>query len=625
MFFLLILSSCNNEEIFVAEESAIVVEETDESNETESPEEENSNNEDQLPAIDAVDDEGFTKQHVSVDLELYINDLNMPSSVVVTNTNPSNGILTINSNNTTNNPLDDIVIYTPNVGFSGTDSFSYTICDNNNSENCDTATVIITVEPIENDIATNLKAFPSAYGAGSKVTGGRGGQVIHVTNLNDSGPGSFRQAVFTSGPRIIVFDISGEINLQSSIWAEGSNYGNLTIAGETAPEGGITITGDSVNIMVCENIIIRYIRFRNGDGFDGLALRGDGKVIVDHCSFAWAADEALDITSYNIGDVTVQNCHFYNNSMAMMLGSGSDTSGNIGDFSVLKNTFASSSHRFPNFSGNGKIDVINNLSHNYRMRVINFYSQDWNANVIGNYIQAGSNTIGSALSQSFSTTWNKNRLTTGVYKIICNETMSPSLYSKYNYLDPELINVYQNAWDSDSFNHQSPTNNGWTSIDFTGYSETNEFPAWTAFYTEATTQPKAEWFSDTQLPLLGEDPPTILPASALKTDLLPTTGACKTLNADGSINFWRDSLDANSIAEIQNDGSQNYIFASHSGWGINPTYSSVSRPAGYDTDRDGMADIWERSTFGSLDAESNGDHDNDGYTNIEEFITLIDK
>lgn len=479
---------------------------------------------------------------------------------------------------------------------------------------------------VEDNNSFVVKAFPSAYGAGANATGGRGGQVIHVTNLNDSGTGSFREAVFTSGSRTIVFDVSGEIALLTRIWAEGSQYGDLTIAGETAPAGGITISGKDVNIMSCSNIIVRYIRFRSANGFDGLALRGGGNAIVDHCSFTWAKDEALDITALNIGDVTVQNCHFYNNSMAMMLGSGSDTSGNIGDFSVLRNTFASSSHRFPNFSGNGKIDVINNLSHNYRLRVINFYSQDWNANVIGNYVQAGGNTTGSALSQSFSTTWNKNRLTTGPYKIICNETMNPVLYSRYNYLDPALVSIYQNAWDADSFNQQSSTNNGWTSIDFTGFSETNEFPAWTAFYTEATTQPKASWFTNTQLPLLGVAP-TILLNSQLKTELLPKTGACQTLNADGSINFWRDSIDVNSIDEIQNDGSQLQIYESHSGWGVNPTYSTVTRPAGYDTDGDGIPNAIEDITAG-LDSNTASDGaliHSSGYSNLEYyFLNKID-
>lgn len=621
LFFLLLLPSCNNEEIFVAEESTIV---TDEDNDNDG-EEEDPNTEDEAPVtpISISDDSFSTTENISLELILYENDENLPIKGIIESTNPTNGTLEINDNDTLDNLTDDVIIYTPNPGFSGSDSFEYTVCDATNPENCDTAFVSIDIEPRENDFATELKAFPSAYGAGAYVTGGRGGQVIHVTNLNDSGAGSFREAVNTTGTRTIVFDVSGEINLLTRIWVEGSAYDNLTIAGQTAPEGGITITGYGVNIQV-SNVIVRYIRFRNSDGYDGLGVRGGGNVIIDHCSFAWSKDEALDISSYNIGNVTVQYCHFYNCAKAIILGSGSDTSGNIGDFSVLYNTSSSTSHRFPNFSGAGKLDVINNLIHNWRFRTVRMGGQDFMLNLTGNYYQSGVNTLASNLNMGNSTTWGKSRLITGVHKIDCNDTMNPTIYSKYNHIDQDLIDDYQAAWISDPFNELSSTNNGWTSIDFTGYSETNEFPAWTAFKTEATTQPKAEWFVATQLPLLGVQP-TIFNNTQLFTELLPTTGSCKTISSDSTINFWRDSLDINSINEIKNDGGDMIINANMSSYGINPTYATVTRPASYDTDNDGMADIWEKITYGDLTKTATGDADGDGYTNLEEFINLVDK
>ncbi len=615
---LFLFNSCDTEEYHV--NSNVIEEEIIEVEEEGLPEDEDT----EVKMI-LVNDSFDIVEGSSLTLNILSNDSDVFNDAILVFTDPLGGVLNIDDNNTPSNVLDDIITYQSNSGFIGEDSFDYTICDFETGEICKTASVIVTIssKPI-GGIDGELKAFPSAFGAGAIATGGRGGKVIHVKNLNDSGADSFREALNTSGARIIVFDVSGEIHLQSRIWVSGAQYGNLTIAGQTAPAGGITITGHDVNIMQCSNVIVRYLRFRNAEGNDGLALRGDGNVIVDHCSFAWAKDEAIDITSYNIENVTVQNCHFYNNAKAMILGSGSDDTGMIGDFSVLKNTSASTSHRFPNFSGNGKLDVINNLIHNWRYRSVMLYANNWEANIIGNHFQSGVNTLASALNTAYSNTWGKDRLVSGIYKIICNETMSPTLYCKYNRVDKDLIDIYQNAWDSDSFNQQSSSNNGWTSIDLTEYSETNEFSSWTAFYTEATSQPKLEWFSESQLPLLGIEP-IILSNSELKNELLPTTGSCKTLNADGTINFWRDSIDTNSISEIENDGSQTIIFQTRSGYGENQTYTSNSRSLDYDSDKDGMADVWERAMFDDLSKTASGDEDNDGYTNIEEFINLVDK
>ena len=146
-----------------------------------------------------------------------------------------------------------------------------------------------------------IKAFPTAYGAAATTTtGGRGGTVIHVTNLNDSGAGSFREALQTSGTRIIVFDVSGVINLTSDLV---TTHGNFTVAGQTAPEGGITIVGTTSIRVQANNHIWRYIRFRCGyddsnidsgwvNTSSGVGTRNYSNVIFDHCSSALAKETA---------------------------------------------------------------------------------------------------------------------------------------------------------------------------------------------------------------------------------------------------------------------------------------------------------------------------------------------
>ena len=180
--------------------------------------------------------------------------------------------------------------------------------------------------------ANPIVAFPGAEGAGKYATGGRGGTVYHVTNLKDSGAGSFRDAVSRSG-RIIVFDVGGTINLKSDVVVMGNN----TIAGQTAPGGGITLKGGKIG-MGGDNIIIRFVSSRPGEnGSSECDAWGGSKgfnSMIDHCSIGWANDEQFGL--YSSMQQTVQysiigpsNCISYHSKgchgFGIMMGAGHNT------------------------------------------------------------------------------------------------------------------------------------------------------------------------------------------------------------------------------------------------------------------------------------------------------------
>lgn len=157
-----------------------------------------------------------------------------------------------------------------------------------------------------------VRAFPGAEGAGRYALGGRGGAVLRVTHLGDSGPGSLRAAVEARGPRTVIFDIGGTIRLQTPLTIRS---GRITIAGQTAPGGGITLR-DQPLIVAADDVVVRFIRSRLGDESgaetDSIDIIRGRRIILDHVSASWSVDETLSAGSrYNppergVHDVTVQ-------------------------------------------------------------------------------------------------------------------------------------------------------------------------------------------------------------------------------------------------------------------------------------------------------------------------------
>lgn len=205
-------------------------------------------------------------------------------------------------------------------------------------------------------------AFPEAQGWGRFATGGRNGSVYHVTNLNDSGAGSLRDAV-SGKNRIVVFDVAGVIKLNSRL-VFGSN---LYVAGQSAPGEGITVYGNGVSFSGATNSIIRFMRFRMGvggdNGKDCAGVANGTNMIFDHCSFAWGRDETFSINPDGKGDlhsITIQNCIVGQGLMSHSAG-GLIQADNI---TLYRNFYCDNSTR--NNKVKGKNQYVNNLVYNWK-------------------------------------------------------------------------------------------------------------------------------------------------------------------------------------------------------------------------------------------------------------------
>ena len=262
--------------------------------------------------------------------------------------------------------------------------------------------------------ALALPAFPGAQGFGAVATGGRGGQVIVVTSLAESGPGSLREALETPGPRIVVFAVSGVIDLGDANADDPFDetdtnnvltiaYGDVTIAGQTAPGAGITIRGrlyaaydDTVNNIIVRHLRIRPGPFPGGDGgeqYDALRFSVNSQVMVDHVSVSFGVDENVDM--YEGSDITVQ----WSSIEEAALDGHPESEHNYGilndagRISVHHVLFAHNKNRNPAL-GAGPAESINNVAYNVRHGFVNHNDADGEIAIVGNtFIQGPDDTL----------------------------------------------------------------------------------------------------------------------------------------------------------------------------------------------------------------------------------------
>ncbi len=253
-------------------------------------------------------------------------------------------------------------------------------------------------------------AFPGAEGFGKYTTGGRGGKIYKVTNLNDAGPGSFRAAAEAKGKRYIVFDVDGTIHLETKI----SIKGDVTILGQTAPGDGVCLADQPVSLGG-DNIIVRYLRIRMGDKFqhaekidgaggdDAFGGNRHKNIIVDHCSISWSTDEVFSMYS---GDSTTLQWNMIaeplNYSYHFETGDTDFEHHGYGGIwggthlSAHHNIFAHCNSRTPRFNGirtspKEMVDFRNNVIYNWGINNV-YAGEGGEYNVVNNYYKPGINT-----------------------------------------------------------------------------------------------------------------------------------------------------------------------------------------------------------------------------------------
>jgi pectate lyase len=275
-------------------------------------------------------------------------------------------------------------------------------------------------------VAVPDPAFPGAVGWAARTPGGRGGQILRVTTLANAGPGSFRAAVETRGPRIIVFEVGGVIDLDRQTIRVAEPY--LTIAGQTAPSPGITFIRGGMDIAT-HDVIVQHIRIRPGSAGaarssgwdeDSLSTQGASNVIVDHCTLTWGTDENLSASGPRFTGATPADWRagashditFSHNIIAEGLAHSTHSKGehskgslihdNATNVLIYGNLYAHNVERSPLFKGGVAGAVVNNFIYNPGPRAVhyNLMAQEWGdkphetglMSAVGNVLRAGPST-----------------------------------------------------------------------------------------------------------------------------------------------------------------------------------------------------------------------------------------
>lgn len=428
-------------------------------------------------------------------------------------------------------------------------------------------------------------AFPGAEGYGAVATGGRGGSVYEVTNLNNNGPGSFRDAISQSN-RTVVFRVSGTISLQSRLEVLGNN---ITIAGQTAPGDGICIRNFPLTING-NNVIVRFIRARMGDvgeaQDDAMNGRNQEKIILDHCSLSWSTDECGSF--YDNKEFTMQYCLLSESLYRSVHDKGDHGYGGIwgGQGATFHhNLLAHHTSRNPRFCGSRytgqseleRIDHRNNVIYNWGGNTC-YGAEGGSYNIMGNYYKSG------------PASSNRDRI------------INPDPSSGNNNQPAGIWGTFHVA-DNYVYGYERTTEDNWRGVDGVSASVREEIELMEPVDVPPITYHTAQEAFEHVLAKVG----AVLPKrDPLDTRIVHET-VTRTATYGGAFGEARGIIDTQGTV---------------GGW---PTLESAEAPA--DQDHDGMPDDWEDAN--GLDktdpADRNEDMKGEGYTNLEYYLnSLVD-
>ena len=505
-----------------------------------------------------------------------------------------------------------------------------------------------------------VPAFPGAEGHGRYVTGGRGGKVIHVTNLNDKGTGSFRAAVTGNSKKIIVFDVAGVIPLASDLTI-GSN---TTILGQTAPSPGITLRYYTVRPE--DNCIIRFIRLRRGqekdinDGADATWQRNKTGIIFDHCSFSWSIDEVASF--YDNNNFTMQWC-----TVAESLTNPGHSKGAHGYGGIWGGKLASFHHNFvghlmnrgPRFNGAryGWTGYTSNKDYdtykwenpvqaeNVDFRNCVMYNAQGTCyggpgggqiNIVNNYFKAGpSHSLKSKTLNGIkvSVSSGKER---GSQDRITQVTVSNSGNSDKKH--PEYYEMTSRYFISGNTTETTKgtvtKNQDWKGVVYDKGTYTYNGEIYSAdkknFYGDAVAHQTIDGVSCVKIKMDN-------PAPTGEVTTHSAAEAFSKVLAYGGASLYRDEIDARYMEEAKT-GTAQYKGSITQSPGIidkvsdvngytESTFGTASRPADFDTDKDGIPDAWELAN--GLNPNDDSDaltYSLDGkgyYTNLEVYANSL--
>lgn len=412
-------------------------------------------------------------------------------------------------------------------------------------------------------------AFPGALGFGNAATGGRGGKVYHVTNLDDAGAGSFRDAV-SQPNRIVVFDVGGTIVLKTAV----SIKSNITIAGQTAPGEGITFRAGELSCAKQSNIIMRYVRIRPGSETpsttdDALSLYNAHNVILDHSSFEFAPWNNIDGVSDDwqntpVTDISFQYCLIANPIYQQF---GAHCESVSSDWSWYYNAFVNSHNRNPLAKTNTVF--VNNVEYNYEAAYTTHTSTNFKHDIVNNYFLFGPASTGT------DNTW---------FQVDKNQ----SIYYSGNLKDKTLDGVL----------------NG-----------TETTPYW---YQGAGTILAAPWSSVTS------NNPVYTPATAYRL-VTSRAGTLPYDQLDSLIWGQVNTLGKGTAGPTAGTPGPSSLYTSQTQTGLGGngygTTRGGTRPT--DTDNDGMPDFWEAAMGGNVSKDDAMTLGADGYASIENYLNWL--